>query len=135
MDTVIEPASLNLGRIPVLSHVPLYAAVVARCLDEPHLLSVWCVFAVWLPIDKALGTCPSTETWARRAHMAPELLVAARQELIQRGLFTSSDTIPHLTLNLESIALTRPHTDELRRRGSIKAQGPVQVGLFEHATP
>jgi hypothetical protein len=135
LDTVAEPESLKLGRIPALSHVPLYTAVVERCLDDPRLLTAWCIFAVWLPIDRALGTRVSIEEWAQRAQMAPELFVATRLELIQRGLLTPSDTIPHLTLNLESITLTRPHTDELRRRSYMSSPGVRQVGLFERAAP
>jgi len=118
------------GRIPDLSQVPLYASVVFQTLDDPRLIALWCVYAIWLPHDKALGVEADLSMWATRSRLAPETVEALTTTLIERGLLTTRG-IPTWDLQAASWNAMQPFSDALRKRVGLAQLGPVQVPLFQ----
>jgi hypothetical protein len=121
------------GRIPDFSSAPLYATVVMNTRDDPRLLALWCHYAIWNPIDDALGQQPDAATWAERTLLAPAVITMLTKTLIARGLLTAQGDIGWWSLQEASWQAVLPFSNELRRRAGIAPLQATQESLFPTA--
>lgn len=120
--------------IPDLSTTPLYAAAVMQTRDDPRLLALWCHYALWQPIDTALGQRPDVMTWAERILLTPAEIIQLTSVLVTRGLLTEFEDIPHWGLQEASWQEVSTYSNELRRRAGLTTLQATQEPLFGAAS-
>jgi hypothetical protein len=117
------------GIIPDLSKTNLYATVVLNTRDDPRLLALWCHYAIWHPIDHALGEV-GPEAWAERTGFTPAEITELATTLIDRKLLMSDTSISWWNLQQASWQAVSPYSNELRRREGMAPLSPIQGLLF-----
>ncbi len=125
----------SLGYIPDFSTARLYPIVVLNTCDDPRLLALWCHYAIWNPIDRALDGEADLTTWATRTRFTPEVIRELTATLIARALLMPDTSINWFILEQASREVVLPYSNELRRRAGIARILPTQGSLSLSLSP